>query len=109
MSGIGYRQIVQFLEGEITLSEAVDRIKHETHRLVRRQHAWFRPGDGRIHWYHVDGAEGDCGPGLIAAILDNVTGLIEGFLRWEMVATGAGTASPEGGCAADTDGRVGPG
>ena len=50
MSGIGYRQIGQFLQGEMTLSQATDRMKVETHRLARHQYAWFRLGDKRITW-----------------------------------------------------------
>ena len=33
MSGIGYRQIGQFLKGELTLAVAKQQIKSETHRL----------------------------------------------------------------------------
>jgi len=54
MSGIGYRQIGMFLNGEITLEEAVRRIKTETHRLVRRQYNWFRLKDKRIHWFDIE-------------------------------------------------------
>lgn len=50
MSGIGYRQMGQFLQGEMTLSQATDRMRVETHRLARHQHAWFRLGDKRITW-----------------------------------------------------------
>ncbi|MDY7018657.1 MAG: tRNA (adenosine(37)-N6)-dimethylallyltransferase MiaA [Chloroflexota bacterium] len=50
MSGIGYKQIGQFLEGEIASSTAIEKIKYETHRLARHQYAWFRLGDARIHW-----------------------------------------------------------
>ncbi len=50
MSGIGYRQICEHLRGERTLDEAVARIKTETHRLARVQHAWFKLTDSRIHW-----------------------------------------------------------
>jgi tRNA dimethylallyltransferase len=50
MSGIGYRQICEHLAGACTLAEAVTRIKTETHRLARMQHAWFKPADPRIHW-----------------------------------------------------------
>lgn len=57
MSGIGYRQIGQFLQGEMTLPAAIDKIKRETHRLARHQYAWFRLNDGRIHWLEADEAE----------------------------------------------------
>jgi tRNA dimethylallyltransferase len=48
--GIGYKEVSLYLDGELTLAEAVERMKNANHRLVRRQHAWFRPSDGRIHW-----------------------------------------------------------
>jgi len=53
MSGIGYRQIGQFLKGELTLEEAKNKIKTETHRFIRHQYAWFRRDDPKIHWFDV--------------------------------------------------------
>jgi tRNA dimethylallyltransferase len=53
MSGIGYRQIGQFLNGELALAEAVRKIKTETHRFIRHQYAWFRLSDEKIHWFGV--------------------------------------------------------
>jgi tRNA dimethylallyltransferase len=76
MSGIGYKQIGQFLRGEMTLPEAIDKIKYETHRLARHQYAWFRLSDSRIHWLDVDEAEGKAG--IVA--LNKVKRLIEGFI-----------------------------
>lgn len=46
----GYRELGQYLEGYITLEEAVQRAKFQTHRLARRQYTWFKPADSRIHW-----------------------------------------------------------
>lgn len=57
MSGIGYRQVCQHLAGELSLAEAVQRIKMETHRLARMQHTWFRADDARIRWLDVSGGE----------------------------------------------------
>ena len=54
MTGIGYRQIDQYLNGELTLEETTQKIKTETHRLVRHQYAWFRLSDERIHWFDID-------------------------------------------------------
>lgn len=42
MSGIGYREIGQYLSGEIELDEAIVAIKIETRRYARNQLAWFR-------------------------------------------------------------------
>ena len=53
MSGIGYRQIGQFLEGELNMTDAIQKIKTETHRLVRHQYAWFRLKDERIQWFDI--------------------------------------------------------
>lgn len=53
MSGIGYRQVCQHLAGELTLEEVAERMKTETHRLARMQHAWFRRDDPRIRWIDV--------------------------------------------------------
>ena len=50
MRSTGYRELVQHLSGEVDLPEAIQRIKYATHRLARRQYAWFRLDDPRIHW-----------------------------------------------------------
>jgi len=57
MSGIGYRQIGQFLKGELTLAAAKQQIKSETHRFVRHQYAWFRLKDERIRWFDIQRQE----------------------------------------------------
>jgi tRNA dimethylallyltransferase len=51
MSGIGYRQISRHINGELDLEAAVQQIKFENHRFVRRQQNWFKPKDSRIHWF----------------------------------------------------------
>ncbi len=50
LSGVGYTELGMYLAGEMTLDEAVSRAKTRTHRLVRRQYTWFKPGDPRIDW-----------------------------------------------------------
>jgi tRNA dimethylallyltransferase len=57
MSGIGYRQIGDYLQGKLDLESAVKRIKVETHRFVRHQYNWFRPTDERIKWYDLEDTE----------------------------------------------------
>jgi tRNA dimethylallyltransferase len=80
MSGIGYKEICQFLRGEMTLPEAIDKIKYETHRLARQQYAWFRLGDSRIRWFGVreTGGKGCCDG--IGVAVSKVRSLIEGFI-----------------------------
>jgi tRNA dimethylallyltransferase len=76
MSGIGYKQTGQFLRGEMTLPEAIDKMKYETHRLARHQYAWFRLSDSRIRWFDV--SETQVKASIL--VLYKVKGLIEGFI-----------------------------
>lgn len=50
MSSIGYSQVHQYLDREISLAEAISETKRATRRLSRKQAAWFRPGDPRMTW-----------------------------------------------------------
>ena len=54
MSGIGYKQIGECLQGEMTVPVAIEKIKYETHRLARHQYAWLRSSDARIHWFDAN-------------------------------------------------------
>ncbi len=51
MSGLGYRQIMAHLAGELSLKEAVEKTKFDTHRFARQQKTWFKQDDPRIHWF----------------------------------------------------------
>jgi len=42
MSGLGYRQIAEYLTHKMSLAEAVERLKFDTHRFARHQLTWFR-------------------------------------------------------------------
>jgi tRNA dimethylallyltransferase len=49
MTGIGYRQICEFLDAKSTLSNAITRIKIDTRHYAKRQETWFKH-DSRITW-----------------------------------------------------------
>jgi tRNA dimethylallyltransferase len=53
MSAIGYREITAHLRGEVSLEEAVIRMKRSTRDFVRRQANWFKTTDPNIHWFEV--------------------------------------------------------
>nr|WP_233514046.1 tRNA (adenosine(37)-N6)-dimethylallyltransferase MiaA [Micromonospora craterilacus] len=59
---LGYQQVLRFLAGELTETEAYDETIRATRRFVRRQRSWFRR-DPRVHW--LDSAD----PGLVEAAL----------------------------------------
>ena len=42
MQGLGYKEILDYLDGKISLEEAVYRIKRETRHFAKRQLTWFR-------------------------------------------------------------------
>ena len=42
LDGVGYREIADHLEGEISLEEAVERTRVATRQYARRQRTWFR-------------------------------------------------------------------
>ena len=42
MQGLGYKEVVDFLEGKCSYSEMVEKIKMETRRYAKRQLTWFR-------------------------------------------------------------------
>lgn len=51
MSAIGYREIVAFIRGEITLDEAIVLMKRNSREYVRRQANWFKVNDPEIKWF----------------------------------------------------------
>jgi tRNA dimethylallyltransferase len=51
MSGLGYRQIGEYLRAEVSLDEAIARIKQGTRRFVQQQYNWFRLAAPAIHWF----------------------------------------------------------
>jgi tRNA dimethylallyltransferase len=54
MTGLGYRQMGQYLRGDVTLDEAVALVKKGTRRFVQQQYNWFRLSDPQIRWMDPD-------------------------------------------------------
>jgi tRNA dimethylallyltransferase len=48
MSAIGYRQLVPVVRDGTDHDEAIQRIKFDTHRLVRSQQTWFRRNTRKV-------------------------------------------------------------
>lgn len=49
MKGIGYKEIMDYFDGKMSLEETVDLIKQSSRRYAKRQLTWFRRDD-RIHY-----------------------------------------------------------
>lgn len=72
MKGIGYKEVIAFYDGQLTMEEAIDKIKQNTRHLAKRQLTWFRRYDD-MHWINITelGDEG---------ALNKIMDLIKDFL-----------------------------
>ena len=71
MSGIGYRQIGEYLQGKTTLPDAVQRIKWDTHNFARHQANWFKR-EASTTW--LDVTDADPLPRAIALVAGHLGG-----------------------------------
>ncbi|MBK7630080.1 MAG: tRNA (adenosine(37)-N6)-dimethylallyltransferase MiaA [Ignavibacteriales bacterium] len=53
LNTVGYKEIIQYLENEISLDRAVELIKRNTRRFAKRQMTWFN-ADKRIKWTKIN-------------------------------------------------------
>lgn len=53
LNTVGYKEIISYLESEITLERAIELIKRNTRRYAKRQMTWFRKTK-EIHWLACD-------------------------------------------------------
>ena len=57
-AAIGYKEIVEYLDGNVTLDEASSQIKTATRQYAKRQRTWFNK-DKRINWIDYNDADLD--------------------------------------------------
>lgn len=53
MQGIGYKEMVSYLQGHIVLAQAIENIKQATRNFAKRQLTWYRKMP-YIQWFAVD-------------------------------------------------------
>jgi len=53
MKGLGYKEIIKYIEGEYTYNEAIEILKRDSRRFAKRQLTWFRK-DPRVTWVDKD-------------------------------------------------------
>lgn len=58
MKGIGYKELLYYLNHEISLDEAIEMIKQGSRNYAKRQLTWFRK-DPRINWINKDDFKSD--------------------------------------------------
>lgn len=55
---IGYKEVIDALEGRLSIDEARDQIKLRSRRYAKRQLSWLRR-DGRVRWIDMDQTDED--------------------------------------------------
>jgi tRNA dimethylallyltransferase len=53
LNTVGYKEIIQHIEGDISLEKAIELIKRNTRNYAKRQMTWFRK-DERVVWFNVN-------------------------------------------------------
>ncbi|MGB9678593.1 MAG: tRNA (adenosine(37)-N6)-dimethylallyltransferase MiaA [Thermoanaerobacteraceae bacterium] len=53
MQALGYKEIIEYLNGKVSLDEATEKIKQNTRRYAKRQITWFKSYKF-IKWFYVD-------------------------------------------------------
>jgi tRNA dimethylallyltransferase len=48
MQALGYKEVVEYLDGEINYEEMVEKIKQESRHYAKRQLTWFRKNNDYI-------------------------------------------------------------
>ena len=56
MQGLGYKEILAYLRGEMSLEDAIYILKRDTRRYAKRQMTWFRRIEN-VHWIDLDKCE----------------------------------------------------
>ncbi|WP_300795957.1 tRNA (adenosine(37)-N6)-dimethylallyltransferase MiaA [uncultured Bacteroides sp.] len=57
LNTVGYKEIIQYLDGNCTLNFAIEKIKQNSRIYSRKQMTWFKR-DNEITWFHPDNEEG---------------------------------------------------
>ncbi len=68
MQAIGYKEVVAYLDGALTLDEAIDEVKRRSRRYAKRQLSWLRR-DGRVRWLDYDRLAEDEAARIVLAAL----------------------------------------
>ena len=72
-AAIGYKELIDALEGKYSIDDAVELIKQKSRNYAKRQLSWFRRNK-EIHWFYPDDMDHDC-------LINNAINLAENFLE----------------------------
>lgn len=69
MQGIGYKEIIDYIEGNTNLDDAINILKRNTRRFAKRQFTWFQR-DTQINWFDIET------PDKIDLVINNIYNFI---------------------------------
>ncbi len=72
MQGLGYKEILEYLEGDSSLEEAIYKIKRDTRHFAKRQLTWFRR-ERQVIWLNKETYQND------EALIDDMIQKTEGL------------------------------
>ena len=52
-TGIGYKELIEYINGNIKLNDAIELIKKRSRRYAKRQYTWFK-NQMNVNWFTVD-------------------------------------------------------
>lgn len=55
LNTVGYKEVIDYFDGNISLHRAIELVKRNTRRYAKRQMTWFN-ADKRIKWYPINGS-----------------------------------------------------
>ena len=58
MKGIGYKELMDHLDGRCTVDDAVDTVKKNTRHYAKKQLTWFRRYE-KMKWFDISGYDND--------------------------------------------------
>ena len=74
MQGLGYKELLSFFEGELSLEEAVELIKRDSRHFAKRQLTWFRR-ERDAEFFSLDGRSDE-------AVLEDLLAALRGRGVW---------------------------
>ncbi|MBP1931585.1 tRNA (adenosine(37)-N6)-dimethylallyltransferase MiaA [Ammoniphilus resinae] len=73
MQAIGYKEIIAYLEGNLSKEESIELLKKNSRHFAKRQLTWFRSMK-EIHWFEVAASSNG------AELVENIRSFAEGML-----------------------------
>jgi tRNA dimethylallyltransferase len=66
LNTVGYREVIQYIEGEIDYETCMDLVKRNSRHYAKRQITWFK-SEADIRWYEIENSEQI--PGIASKII----------------------------------------